>query len=206
MREPDSLLHAAKQVAQIAGLPWSAVQPFYRSLQEPARVEGTAWLPKSVGRNIWYAHPNYVTRLLIALAGVDDPARAHEPVEWATETTPDGRKMYLSEKEAAGITPPIEHEFGRFLLNDAVAGTLDNVEVRPDLRSIVFNMKSHEPLVYRKYYAYREGPTLEPQRFKGIHKRGVIEGLVLNYLAKTINWRQPSDPPFRSGRQDDPAE
>ena len=74
MSKPDSLLAAARRLAEGAGLSWAEVQPYYRALQEPGGSMQTPWLPKSAGRNVWAAHPHFIARLLFALGGARVPA------------------------------------------------------------------------------------------------------------------------------------
>lgn len=78
--KPDSLLSGVRKLAEFADLPWPQVQRHYRLLQEEP-ADG-AWLPKSVGRQIWYASPPLIARVLIALAD-PDPERAPDTVAWA---------------------------------------------------------------------------------------------------------------------------
>ena len=200
----DSLLAAAKRLAEIAGLQWSEVHPYYRTLQ--AEPSGEGWLPKSQGRNIWAAHPHFITRLLVALAGATRPAEASQVVEWVQRLTLNGREILNDEEPAANSVSPIEEEFSSYLTNPQKAAELQRVEVQPDTHSIVFTRKTGEQVIFSINRGYREGAGDEPRKFRGIYSRGVIDGLVFVYLAKTVNWRLRGEAPFQRARQSEAGE
>lgn len=201
MSKPDSLLTAAKRLAGIAGMSWSEVQPYYRALQEGDGSEGSGWLPKSLGRNIWAAHPHYITRLLIALAGADHFSKACETIEWARELTPDGRPRHLTEEPASGVPLIIEWHLSPFLVDPTAARELVNVEVRPDEGRIIFNTKSQGAIVFARPHRPKSDADRVPRPFQGIHRRGVIEGSVFVDLALRINWRTSDQPPLEKVQQ-----
>lgn len=60
---PDSLLTAAKTLADALSVPWPRVNAVYRELQDAEE------LPRSTGRRIWYASPQLAARLLIGVTG-----------------------------------------------------------------------------------------------------------------------------------------
>ena len=206
MPSPDTLLAAAQKLAQIAGLPWAHVQPVYRSLQQPGGSMETPWLPKSSGRAVWVAHPNYITRLLIALACGGGASQAHEAIEWAIHTTPGGRAFRLDEKPAANIIPPIEREFFGYLVDHAQAADLLNVEFRQDENRIVFNTKSKGEVIFARHFASGETAGDEAQPFRGIFTRGVIHGAVFVMIANTIAWRRHDDSPVDFNAPEEPGE
>lgn len=199
MNEPDSLLNAARKVAEIAGFPWATVQAYYKALQEPAGKDHLIWLPKSVGRNIWSAHPNFITRMLIALAATTNPAEASDAVRWAQELTPEGRKRYLTEEPAANIPVLIESAFFKYLVDEKAAAELANVEVHPDSKTIIFNMKTGQSVIYRPHYKIGEGRDEPAKPFVGIQRRGIIDGLVFVFLSKSIKWRRSDQAPVETG-------
>ena len=202
----DTLLVAAQKLAQIAGLPWAHVQPIYRALQQPGGEMNTPWLPKSSGRAVWMAHPNYITRLLIALACGGGAAQAHHSIEWAINTTPGGRAFRLDEKPAANIVPPIELEFFPYLVDHGPAADLVNVEFRQDENRIVFNTRSKGEIVFAQHFASGEGVTDEAQPFRGIYSRGVIHGAVFMMIANIIAWRRADEAPVDFNAPEEPGE
>lgn len=206
MNNPDSLLNAARKVAEITGRPWSAVQPYYKALQGADNDSRDAWLPKSLGRNIWYAHPNYITRLLLALAATTNPAEATATMCWAQELTPSGRKRHLTEEPAANVPIVIESVFFKYLVDAEAAAELLNVEVHPDSKTIIFNLKNGEPVIYRPCYKIGEGKDEPARPFVGIQHRGVIDGLVFVFLAKSINWRRSDQAPLEKVSQGEVSE
>lgn len=60
---PDSLLTAAKTLADALSVPWPRVNAVYRELQDADE------LPRSTGRRVWYASPNLAARLMVGVAG-----------------------------------------------------------------------------------------------------------------------------------------
>ncbi|WP_122519193.1 hypothetical protein [Pannonibacter phragmitetus] len=203
MNAPDSLLSAARKLADAIGRPWSAVQPYYKALQEPDLDQRTAWLPKSLGRSIWYAHPNYITRLLIALGGTTNPAEAHATLHWAQELTPGGRERYMTERPAADIPLLIELEFSKYLVDAEAASKLLSIEIHPDRKAIVFNQRDGKPTIFCLPGGADEIEGGAALPFIGIQYRGVIDGRVLVTLANTVKWRRPSQPPYGSSREVD---
>lgn len=198
--KPDTLLTAAKFLAMAAGKEWSDVQPYYRALQTPPHIDAegrlvNSWLPKSSGRAIWYAHPNFISRLLIALVGTTIPTGAVEAVEWTRALTENGRRMRLDEKPAANVVPPIEREFYRYLADPTAADDLVDVEFYPDRRQIVFNTKTEGRRVFRPSSSYDEyvAPSGGVQR---IFHRAVVDGEVFREIARGVKWRMTNNPPM----------
>lgn len=198
---PDSLLKAARCLASIAGLPWSETLARYRALQEATQNDPVAWLPKSSGRNVWYAHPNFMTRLMVGLAAADHASGAREAVSWVFATTPNGREHDLTEKPAAGLPYPIEREFFKYLTDEAAAESLDRVEFQPDTGSVIFHLYGFDPVIYSHPVAYRESAAEQTKLFRGIYSRGVIVGIVFVYIARTVVWRRSDEEPYRAAKQ-----
>ncbi|MGO4389455.1 hypothetical protein AB4Y85_18150 [Microvirga sp. 2YAF29] len=206
MKQADSLLSAAKQVAEFAGLSWSEVQPYYRDLQqEPAyspageQISPSNWLPKSQGRNVWAAHPNYISRLLLALAGTSQPSEARAAVEWTRDLTPEGRALYITELPAAGVPAPIEAELFRYLVDPKTADDLIHIEVQRDTQRVIIVTKSAaEPIVYRS--AGSDADVL-PKLSRLIYTRGVIDGEVFRKLASSVKWRAYDEGPLKKVQQ-----
>lgn len=211
-KHPQSLLAAAKEMAEILGIPWADFFKYYRDLQiEPTfhekgkQVSPHAWLPKSQGRNIWPAQPNFISRLLCAVAGTENPSAAREAVEWTRDLTPNGRAMYAAELPAAGMPAPIEEVFQRYLVDIAAAKELDYVEFRPDDRQIIFHKKDGSLETYAHHTPIGQGKRAPAQPYKGLTRRGIIDGMVFFYLANQIDWRRYDQAPFYKGVEDEDA-
>jgi len=180
--KPDSALTSAKKMADIAGLPWSEVQPIYRALQETDETL-TAWLPKSQGRAVFLAHPNYIARLLIALGSFADAKSAHAVVTRAQELTLNGRKKYLSELPGVASRSPIEDIFARILTNPSEADKLQDIEFHPDTPRIIFRWKDETENVF---ICPNEMPV---ERARFITKRGLMRCEMFRLLSRSIEWR-----------------
>jgi len=209
--QPHSLLAAARQTAEILGMPWADFFKYYRDLQiEPTfdekgnQTSPHNWLPKSQGRNIWAAHPNYIARLLCAIGGTEQPGLARAAVDWTRDLTPNGRQMHITELPAANVPAPIEEVFFRYLVDPQAASELANVEFRPDELTVIFNLKSGQPIVYARHNKHGEGRSDPPQRYNGISRRGVIDGLVFVFLARAVVWRRSDQSPLNKGEENDP--
>lgn len=202
MHNADSLLAAAKRVAEKSGLEWSYVQRFYRALQG-APNKGDGWLPRSLGRNIWAAHPNYVSRLLVALAAADDPSDSIAAVKWAQGLTPNGRDFYLTERPAANVICPFEYQMSAFLTDASKAGDLVSVEFQRDRDTAIFNLRDGQALVFSSH------PEADPQTERPatlVQKRGLISGDLFRALCEEVSWRQDRDAPLTKVAQGEVGE
>lgn len=195
MPEPLSLLAAAKKVAEFAELEWAHVQPYYRALQEPDGEGREVLLPKSIGRNIWAAHPHFITPLLIALATAGHPARSNAAVSWVYRLTPNGRRMNLDELPAGNVEPPVLREFVRYLTNPEAARQLRHIRFEPSELRVLFTTISGEPKIFRFHISLDKAPGNMRPRAPGISTEGRIEGHVIARIAENIAWRS-TDTPF----------
>ncbi len=183
----DSVLTAAHKTAESLGLSWAAVQPYYKALQESSGNDRSGWLPKSVGRSIWFAHPNFVTRLLVAVAATTNPADAPKVMGWVKELVPQG---YEGARPEISI---IESEFHKYLVNHKAAEKLSNVEIHPDTKTVAFNLKDGEAVIYRPFDSEQITTTSGAMN---LHRRGIIDGRAFELLAKSVNWRRDDDLPM----------
>ena len=132
----DSMLTAAKKLADAAGLPWARVQKYYRALQEHVDIgpategwlppDDFAGLPKSKGRTVWAAHPNFVARLLVALTATDAPSdfrRAVENFIYATENGGDGQNS--------------EGLLASALADENIGRDIESIEFHPDTARVL---------------------------------------------------------------------
>ncbi|MHC2108351.1 hypothetical protein [Methylobacterium sp. CM6246] len=198
MPEPMSLLAAAKAVAEIAELPWTQVLAYYRALQEPTGDGTVAWLPKSVGRSVWMAHPHFITPLLIALATAGHPERSNQAVDWVYRLTPNGRPRNLDELPAAGIEAPVLREFVRYLTDPAEARKLSFIRFEPSDLRVQFVPSKGEPATYRFHVSLDKAPGNMRPRVPGISPDGRIAAYVMAQIAQTIVWRTPDRAPFQT--------
>ncbi len=193
----DSILRAAKKVAEASGLEWSEVHRYYRDLQqqpgrpiseEEVRLGTAPWLPLSVGKRRWGAQPNFVARLLIALAATPDATQAREAVQWTRRLTLNGEPWRA---RAVWAGNALEDAFAPFLQFPEVADDLRFIEVQPDLATVIFHTKEGAQ-VFRP-----EGEVAEPQQpARLIHWRGVISGEVLRRLSRSVAWKAPGEAPL----------
>jgi|ERR1700674_3714630 len=180
MLEHHSLYAAAKVLAGILGVPWTELQATYRALQGETRAK-ICWLPKSAGRNVYYAHPSYIDRLLVAHVSSTNANSARDTVEWMVQLSLNGKKHDLAEKPAANIPSPIEKVFHRYLVDAKEAAKLETVEIHPDAHRIIFN-------VGRSYTWLPEPDANDLPLAPVITKRPVISGDVFRALAEKISW------------------
>lgn len=174
--QPESLLSAVKKTASAAKLPWPHVQKVYQALQ------AGDFLPKSRGREIWAAHPNFIARLLVALAGSDVPAGARRAVEtflWATEN-------------GEGGPGNLEDFLFRALSSEQDAADIESVEFFADTLRVCINTKSRGAVWFwiEVEELQRDGtaiPVEFPQAL--IRFRGVIDGELFRLLARDVTWR-----------------
>ena len=197
IRHPDSLLTAAKLIADTTGIKWSTVHKDYRALQgDPNKDRGL--IPRSSGRQIWAVHPHFGCRILVSLAVASDPSEAIDAVMWAHTLSPDGKRFYPDEMPAAREVCPFETEMSSFLIDPAIASELENVEFQRDRDRAIFNFHEHEPLIFSR------SPDAEhsaSNRAALIQKRGVISGSVFQELSRKISWRRPDQPPYTKSPQ-----
>jgi hypothetical protein len=201
MKNTDSLLTAAKKAAEGAGLPWAALQPYYKNLQEGDGSPDSAWLPKSLGRNIWYAHQNYISRLLIGFAASSNPLDACASVKWTVNITPNGRPFAYQETEHSDRLSAIEGELFKFLSDVETAENLLDIEVHADTQQIFINTKSGGRVVFRRPGEAGAAGGGASRTEDGIYRRGVIKGAVFVHLAKTVVWRRDDEAPLSKVEQ-----
>lgn len=183
---PHSLLDAVKLLADIAGMEWATAHRYYRDLQGGARSgHGDGWLPKSQGRKIWHAQPNFLSRFLVAIGMTDDPTMAGAVVSDVALFTPGGRKRIPIET----VGNHVEQFLAAILRDPAAADAVERVEFDPVEKAVEVR--------------YRDGSnnlfatpgSAEKTCVNGvIYRRGVIPGSVFAALSRTINWRV--DSPF----------
>lgn len=182
---PHSLLEAAKITAKAIDLEWSIVHRYYRDLQGDPKQDEGPWLPKSLGRNVWAAHPHYIARLLIALGSAATPTEAAQSVTTINRMTPGGRKRHLAETDVYFV----EKAISDLLLDPEKLLTLDHIEFDPTYRSvkIVFQDGSFESFV--------EAGT-SPNWQRGLYWVGVIRASVLKDIAAEVRWRTFAESPI----------
>lgn len=178
---PHSLLDAAKLTAHCAGLDWAIAHRYYRGLQGAGRSDAEVyWLPKSLGRNIWHAHPNYLARLLIAIGMTDEPELACAIVTFVAEFTPDGRERWLAEQ----IENHVEHALAKLLYNPIEADSVDRVEFDPVELSVDVRYRDGRTSHFR-----RPGTKGHTELNATIYRRGIIPGAVFSGLSRSVHWR-----------------
>ena len=198
-KHPDSTLEAAKKMAAALHLAWSEVQPIYRELQMPDR-DGTAWLPKSAGRKIWLATPNYLTRLLIAIGFKQGGVSSHMANYISHGLTPGGREFWMTERPVAGIPCPVEAYFETLLFSPSRLAEVKQAEFYPATKEIRILSKSGDQDIFEPASGgfWADGDVLFRQRvLDAIHMDTgarvssvtVIAGDAFVEMASNINWR-----------------
>ena len=207
---PESLLSAAKKVAAFSDLSWTDVSRVYGALQAgdraPALPPAAATevsapgLPKSSGRNVWYAHPNFIARLLLGLAG-----RAATVDPW---TTVKHFHDALPEQKAGADAP----EQGVDDLEFRLATLLRNPKLADEVTRLEFNPEAAEFVLQHPTLGGRFRPASSVQRAAFIYSqqtfstRVAINPLLLQKLAAEIDWRPESFPPYRGADAPESAE
>jgi hypothetical protein len=174
MNKMDSVLTAARAFADASRKPWAEIQPYYRALQQD-RVDGEAWIPKSVGRTIWFAHPNFITRLMIAFASTNDPARSDDVLKAA---------QYLA-CDAHNQPGSIEKALYPFLIDPN--SDLHSVEFHQDAGRIIINTARDGSILFARAL---------PAQFRRVITRTILDGEVFRDLARNVVWRTEDQPPF----------
>jgi hypothetical protein len=182
MDKPDSLYSAAKKMAELAQIPWSKFSKIYKALQEG---EEAKLLPISSGRAICYAHPSYVSRMILALAGCDFENGPRQAVlRFSTALSQhDGTRL---EERLSGLLMGPETE------------ELENIEFLPDQDLAIISMMTCAEEFYVDD-AIKIGDTFEfdSTRWKPgpIRTRTIVDGDLLRQLKKQICWDTALEPP-----------
>lgn len=196
-QNPHSLLDAVKITANAAGLEWATAHRYYRDLQGASRSDAEVyWLPKSQGRTIWHAHPNYLSRFLVAIGMTDDPTLACPIVSASLQFTPDARDRY----EVEAIEHPVEYCLSSLLADPIAADTVDRVEFDPmKLRIVVYFRNGDEKMF--------GSPATGEQSSRNVvmYRRGIIPGAVFSIMSRKINWRIDSPVITTNGELDPEA-
>lgn len=193
----DSLLSAAKKTTLALGLEWKDVQGPYAELLDTKNGDGL--LPKSSGRQVWAANPNYISRLLIAIAWRGSLLTCKESVLITWALTPNGRNLSIDEYPSSGSLNLIEGEFREYLVNIEAAKSLEHVEFDLTRRSIKFVSKSSEEKIFLPAddITWRDdepfSASIEAALGKDTHARLqtriLISGVVFEEIASTVEWR-----------------
>lgn len=182
---PHSLLDAAKITARAAYVEWATAHRYYRDLQGDPDRDPVVWLPKSLGRNIWAAHPHYIARLLIALGSASIPSDAAKSVTAIAAMTPDGRKRHIVEDDVYFV----ERAITSLLVDPEKLAKLDRIEFDP--------ADGEVQIIYQDETVDRfaqPGATRNWQR--GFYWRGVIRATVLSTIASEVRWRTYAESPI----------
>ncbi|WP_273699644.1 hypothetical protein [Paracoccus sphaerophysae] len=199
MQKPDSVLDAAKKAADALGLPWADVQPLYRQMQ----AGDDPWLPKSVGRKIFTAHPHYIARLLIALGFRSLTPDAANRI--ARGLAVEGRGMSLLDWPAANVTGCVEGAFARLLTSPEAAEAVAAVEFDPAEKRILIRYKNGHELRFAPTSVgmwpangdpFREAilEALGSDTRSPFYSVGVITGAALAEISRSVSWRTGPSP------------
>jgi hypothetical protein len=181
MYEPHSLYVAAKDfLAPAAGIPWAELQKTYRALQDAPRGK-SPWLPKSVGRRVWCAHPNFIHRLLVAHVASNNSQSPGDTLDWMQSLTLRGKAFDLQHRPAANVPAPIATELNKYLVDAAEAQKLRTIEVHPADQSIIFN-------VGNRSFIWLPASDAEKSPAPPVINNPEISGRVFLDIAKQVRW------------------
>lgn len=201
---PDLVLEAAKKTAAALEMPWAEIQPFYRSLQSDDEG-GCAFLPKSVGRKIFTAHPNYIMRLLVAVGFSGAKISSHDANYITFGLSPQGGVMPTTAWPAAGVAGPLEVLFAQALTDPDQAQSVDCIVFDPAEKRITFRFCNGKIINYLPASSglWRDDDTIfrsnvlaalrlnTKSRVSHVVK---ISGEALAEIARSVNWRTSASP------------
>lgn len=197
MDQPDSLLTAAKKVAQLTNMKWADVQRVYQALQNSQPVI----LPKSRGRLVSPAVARYLAAILLGVSGSPDPDQAID-----TYKLFEGCRFYWPEQRKRSSSARYFTRFSEFLimllLDKGQAEQVSEIELRLDGPSAIVRWKAAR----HPFAKVLSGVSVDPAKIKmpasdnvpftadfsskqpsaSIHFRGVIDGRLLLRLAADI--------------------
>ena len=173
----DSVISAATALANDLGVPWLRVRRFYMALQEG----NNALIPKSRGKQVWGAKPEYVARLLIALAGTMIPSDAQDVV----------RMMARAERSVRGGSQTFESELCRLLRQRAMSQVV-RIDITPQLglASIELKGKGANRLRFGAPFPRDKDDVENLRRFTpaAVHFTGTIVGGALVGFLNKVRW------------------
>lgn len=209
---PDSVLEAAKKTAAALDMPWAELQPIYRELQSKDE-NGSSFLPKSAGRKIYTAVPEYIKALLIALGFSGSKVSAHDANYIAFGLAPGGREMPIADWPAAGVTTSMQDLFNRFLTDPDEALNLDCISFDPSEKRIAFRFLDGKVIEYLPasggYWGeddviFRQNilAALRQDTRTAVTRVVEISGKALAQIARDVVWRS-SPSPIRFGEAEE---
>lgn len=207
MQHPlDSVLEAAKKTAEALRLPWPEVQKIYRSLQEDDPATHSGWIPKSKGRTIWYAHPNFIGRIISAYSLSGGDFSYHNAVTLTHGLALEGRNFQFG-YPASGMVAPFEGQMASYLCNTQSASKLRRIEFSLSEKEVTFVEEGR-----RLRFIVKECPrvitgnaTLFEQAIHEVQNKPfsqrvsrtvVVDAAAIQELSETVNWRHDSIQPF----------
>lgn len=196
MQKADSLLDAAKKISEALGVSWPEAQKVYKELQSAG---ADSWLPKSQGRNIWLAHPNYAARLI---AGLCFRGSNYSPVEGIFLThsmTPAGRAMRGNEYYALHEAPvPFEAHMVAVLTESDAASDLIGIEFVPDRKEVAFHHSTGSTVFLptsrfqwaKASVLYEHGveKAVSKPAKPGLAVRWFVSGEAIRDIQRAVNW------------------
>lgn len=175
MVKPDSLYLAAKKMAELAQIPWPKFSKIYKALQEGGTA---ALLPLSSGRAIYYAQPNYISRMIIGLAGCD------------FENGPRQAVLRFSRALSQHDGTRLEARLSGLLIGSETE-ELENIEFHPDRDlAIISMMRGTEEFYIDDAIETKEAFEFDSTRWEPgpIRTRTIVDGDLLRLLKKQILW------------------
>jgi hypothetical protein len=209
---PDSILEAARKLARALQVPWPDLQKTYRKLQEQDPGNFLTWIPKSEGRQIWYAHPNFITRLIVAHAMSGDKISCSDAVLITHGLTADGVDFQPG-YPAANHEAPLEEIFASYLCHPDRAAKLKRIELSSFDKTVAFVEDERTVECLRKpcrgieredasEFGKALKSVLDGDTFERLSKIAIIDGSVIQELSEQVSWRFGNFPPFEHGKAD----
>ena len=203
--KPDSLLNAAKKMATAFEMPWPSMQKTYRALQEKDEFL-TSWLPKSQGRQIWFAHPNFAVRLLLAVGFSGGKVNAHQANYLGYALTENGRKLHLNERPSLEGTEFLSI-LAAHLVDPAKAAAIHEIEFDSGNKTVSVRYCNEPDQVFQPSGSHEFGldddlfengiaAAMDADTSSPINSKLSISGKAIQEIAATVNWRDQSNPPF----------
>ncbi|WP_138058677.1 hypothetical protein [Sulfitobacter geojensis] len=203
--QPDSLLDAVKKTATALDLPWPTVQKIYRNLQEQDDF-GTFWLPKSQGRKIWFAHPNFVTSIILAVGFSQSRLTAHQSAYLGHILTPNGRPVEITERATPNYSIFIEL-MGDILTNPEKAGHVDKLTFSGGDKSVSIHFVTGETTNFALDGSFETSfgddafdsgilAAAGVETYSRTNFNVSIDGAAFVEIANTVTWKTAATPPF----------
>lgn len=178
-RKSDSVISSAEMLADIMHIPWLRVRRFYMALQQG----NEPLIPKSKGKQIYGAQPEYAARLLIALAGTMIPSDAPDVVRMIAAAATEGRAQETFEEALCAL-----------LRDRKAASKVTGVEITPQLGRAEIEFKGGKRLRFgaltKEWLVIADAGDDFLPAMAAVQFTGSITGAALRLLAEECKWSE----------------